>query len=227
MPSQDWLSLPGMLAGDGRCKTLDAAADGYVRAEACILLLLQFVSAAEAPAAILAGSSVNQARVLRLQRMPKSGVASRLYCCHHMHCKSLPRMHLSACVQVVEAQKRSEAKKCTAALQKPPTNASVFMRAGCRGTEAAWAKESTAALQKPPTNASVFMRAGCRGTEAAWAKESTAALQKPPTNVSVFMRAGCRGTEAAWAKESTAALQKPPTNASVFMRAGCRGTEAV
>eukprot|EP00232_Nephroselmis_pyriformis_P001664 CAMPEP_0182906248 /NCGR_PEP_ID=MMETSP0034_2-20130328/33591_1 /TAXON_ID=156128 /ORGANISM="Nephroselmis pyriformis, Strain CCMP717" /LENGTH=355 /DNA_ID=CAMNT_0025041877 /DNA_START=41 /DNA_END=1105 /DNA_ORIENTATION=+ len=30
----------GMLAADGRCKTLDAAADGYVRAEACGVLVL-------------------------------------------------------------------------------------------------------------------------------------------------------------------------------------------
>ena len=29
-----------MLALDGHCKTLDAAADGYVRAEACIAMLL-------------------------------------------------------------------------------------------------------------------------------------------------------------------------------------------
>jgi len=31
----------GMLTMDGRCKTLDATADGYVRAETCIVLLLQ------------------------------------------------------------------------------------------------------------------------------------------------------------------------------------------
>ncbi len=30
-----------MLTLDGRCKTLDASADGYVRAETCIVLLLQ------------------------------------------------------------------------------------------------------------------------------------------------------------------------------------------
>ncbi len=33
-----------MLAGDGRCKTLDAAANGYVRGEACSALAMQLVS---------------------------------------------------------------------------------------------------------------------------------------------------------------------------------------
>ena len=56
----------GMLAPDGRCKSLDASADGYVRGEAAGVLVLQAtVPAAEAalPAAALAlfrGSSVNQ-----------------------------------------------------------------------------------------------------------------------------------------------------------------------
>ena len=35
------LGLAGMLAPDGRCKTLDVAADGYGRAEASRALLLQ------------------------------------------------------------------------------------------------------------------------------------------------------------------------------------------
>jgi acyl transferase domain-containing protein len=34
----------GMLAVDGRCKTLDSRADGYVRAEACAAFLLQSVT---------------------------------------------------------------------------------------------------------------------------------------------------------------------------------------
>jgi acyl transferase domain-containing protein len=51
----------GMLAPDGRCKALSAAADGYGRAEACGVLLLQQAAAAGTGAlALLAGSAVNQ-----------------------------------------------------------------------------------------------------------------------------------------------------------------------
>ena len=32
----------GMMAADGRCKTLDAAADGYVRGEACVVVKLRY-----------------------------------------------------------------------------------------------------------------------------------------------------------------------------------------
>lgn len=31
----------GMMSADGRCKTLDAAADGYVRGEACVVIKLR------------------------------------------------------------------------------------------------------------------------------------------------------------------------------------------
>ncbi len=52
----------GMLAADGRCKTLDAAADGYVRGEAVGALLLQALHEADADhaLALFAGSAVNQ-----------------------------------------------------------------------------------------------------------------------------------------------------------------------
>ena len=56
----------GMLCADGRCKTLDAAADGYVRGEAIVSLVLQPAAArgdtsVGAPAlCYLAGTAVNQ-----------------------------------------------------------------------------------------------------------------------------------------------------------------------
>lgn len=40
-----------MLAADGRCKTLDAGADGYVRSEGLGLLALRSVSSLDAPEA--------------------------------------------------------------------------------------------------------------------------------------------------------------------------------
>ena len=59
-----------MLSPEGRCKTLDASADGYVRAEAVGALMLQMLTQAEAERgrsgraaaslAVLAGSAVNQ-----------------------------------------------------------------------------------------------------------------------------------------------------------------------
>lgn len=59
------VSQAGMLAPDGRCKTLDNAADGYVRSEACGVLLMR--SAADMTrkyynhaAVLLRACSVNQ-----------------------------------------------------------------------------------------------------------------------------------------------------------------------
>ena len=51
------LTAASMLAPDGRCKTLDASADGYVRGEACVTLLL---TSGDSPFAVVAGSAINQ-----------------------------------------------------------------------------------------------------------------------------------------------------------------------
>ena len=53
--------LTGMLAPDGRCKTLDASADGYVRAENCIVMVLQpAVGVDNTACGLLAASAVGQ-----------------------------------------------------------------------------------------------------------------------------------------------------------------------
>jgi len=57
-------SQAGMMAGDGRCKTFDAAADGYVRSEGCGLVVLKLLSEAlrdgDNIMSIIRGSAVNQ-----------------------------------------------------------------------------------------------------------------------------------------------------------------------
>jgi hypothetical protein len=64
------LCFTGMLSPEGRCKTLDSSADGYVRAEACGVLMLQSITTKALSAAagglpastlgMLSGSAVNQ-----------------------------------------------------------------------------------------------------------------------------------------------------------------------
>ena len=54
----------GMLAPDGRCKTFDAAADGYVRGEGCGMLVIKRLEDAEADGdriwAVIRGTALNQ-----------------------------------------------------------------------------------------------------------------------------------------------------------------------
>jgi len=65
--SPEWfvvLSKAKMLAPDGRCKTFDAAADGYVRSEGCGMVVLKRLSDAlsdgDSVWAVIRGSAVNQ-----------------------------------------------------------------------------------------------------------------------------------------------------------------------
>ena len=63
----EMFSKAGMLSKDGRCKTLDASADGYVRGEACVVLEMRAltcaIDAAGSPAVhsgCMVASAVNQ-----------------------------------------------------------------------------------------------------------------------------------------------------------------------
>ena len=53
-------SLSGMLSVEGRCKTLDASANGYVRSESCSAMYISAVNASKTQCACILGSAVNQ-----------------------------------------------------------------------------------------------------------------------------------------------------------------------
>ena len=83
------LRLIGMLAPDGRCKTLDEAGNGYVRAEDCVVFVLDVSSldVATNASAIVYGSAVRQVRPSRsrieevlLTNIVMSNIARRRYC---------------------------------------------------------------------------------------------------------------------------------------------------
>lgn len=57
-------SMAHLLARDGNCKVFDAAADGYVRAEGCVVMVLKrledAIAANDRPLGVIVGSAVNQ-----------------------------------------------------------------------------------------------------------------------------------------------------------------------
>lgn len=92
----------GMLTSDGRCKTLDATADGYVRGEACIAVLLTAdggmaadgagsESGVSQGGALLRATYVNQdgrSSSLTAPNGPSQQQVSRVLClsCCELHC---------------------------------------------------------------------------------------------------------------------------------------------
>ncbi|TNE50264.1 MAG: acyltransferase domain-containing protein [Deltaproteobacteria bacterium] len=77
------LERAGMLSPDGRCKTFDASANGYVRAEGCVFLVLRRLSDAQRENdtiyAVIRGSAVNQDGRSNGFTAPHGGAQAQLY----------------------------------------------------------------------------------------------------------------------------------------------------
>ena len=101
------LAAAGMMAPDGRCKTLDASADGYVRAEACRMLFIRrpdapgaehadlHAAAAEADASSLPATGRTQTAPVDPEEQPRTRLDAA-------NVKGMPEAELSGAQQQVE-----------------------------------------------------------------------------------------------------------------------------
>lgn len=86
----------GMLSPDGRCKSLDASADGYVRAESCGVLLLSSTANPEPGSVLLTATASNQdgrSSALTAPSGPSQSAVMRAALAHTEH-KALTTLQL-------------------------------------------------------------------------------------------------------------------------------------